>query len=593
MPRNIEASPNNFFPENLISPVEIQRPVGVDLFYSDLAEAQIRRDLSAQAANIFDRVPDVHLDLSQAVDQKLISVDEVSQFYSDLSDFISSDSNHSRLILYLPFQLLPQAGNLTSSQHKFVQSYQNAWIQLLFESDIRSDFVDGDILEPGLGDLPRVRKAAHLVPELLKKGITNTELIQEIIDINNQDEELKSSLSEGLSVNNTVTLVKDNSTFDLTTFTDRLSQIDKKYSPTSGNISSQSIVQKYNPKFLPDSKISPERALWEKSIKREEVINQAVLQIVDLKTIDLLFTIDSTDSAYKILGLKSIFNQNHLIPNFDSLIKKHWHDGDNQIKNTIVTGLSCWYKNKIISQDYLDSFGVKIPDLSSPFPVNLDHLISVDFKNLSQAIDKIKNNSELSEYLYPVFLTFGSKVKGYSKLDSDQDIAVIFKPHTAIEKRDSLLKLIKDIPELKDIDKFSEIWTTQKDNQISFRSFSQVEWGIITPQEVHCILGAVWVGDSSQFQKIRHDFFQQYLDLSRFDSQKDQIRSYFLRQLENDFLQCRLMHKGYHSFYPNQISADFFDQKSIDGQSAFWDPGFRRVATQLFLSRVFLPDLSK
>ena len=30
----------------------------------------------------------------------------------------------------------------------------------------------------------------------------------------------------------------------------------------------------------------------------------------------------------------------------------------------------------------------------------------------------------------------------------------------------------------------------------------------------------------------------------------------------------------------------------IDWKSDYWDPGYRRIATKLFLSRVFLPDLS-
>jgi hypothetical protein len=31
----------------------------------------------------------------------------------------------------------------------------------------------------------------------------------------------------------------------------------------------------------------------------------------------------------------------------------------------------------------------------------------------------------------------------------------------------------------------------------------------------------------------------------------------------------------------------------VDYESAFWDPGYRRVATQIFVSRVFLPDTGK
>jgi hypothetical protein len=59
-----------------------------------------------------------------------------------------------------------------------------------------------------------------------------------------------------------------------------------------------------------------------------------------------------------------------------------------------------------------------------------------------------------------------------------------------------------------------------------------------------------------------------------------------------DNLQYRLMHKGYDIFKPSKRIAGSEHSALIDWNSAFWDEGYRRIATLGFLSKVFLPDLS-
>ena len=81
--------------------------------------------------------------------------------------------------------------------------------------------------------------------------------------------------------------------------------------------------------------------------------------------------------------------------------------------------------------------------------------------------------------------------------------------------------------------------------------------------------------------------------LSTVDKNK---RINWLRQLELEALQYRLMHKGYSRFYPlNAMAETTKTQNSflIDSESAFWDSGYRRLATKLFISRVFLPAIEE
>jgi hypothetical protein len=68
-------------------------------------------------------------------------------------------------------------------------------------------------------------------------------------------------------------------------------------------------------------------------------------------------------------------------------------------------------------------------------------------------------------------------------------------------------------------------------------------------------------------------------------------RMVWLGELERDVLQYRLMHKGYRRFFPPRGGIDRFRAQGLDPESVFWDSGYRRLATKLFVSRVFLPQL--
>jgi hypothetical protein len=57
--------------------------------------------------------------------------------------------------------------------------------------------------------------------------------------------------------------------------------------------------------------------------------------------------------------------------------------------------------------------------------------------------------------------------------------------------------------------------------------------------------------------------------------------------MERDTVLYRLLHKGYERYFP--IQSPYAGATAIDGDSAFYDPRFRRFATELYLGRVFLP----
>ena len=99
------------------------------------------------------------------------------EFFLAIQNLIS-DPEAERLILYLPFSLLPFA------PLGFKNAYRNAWYSLLCSYDVRENFHLGDCFEidarPESG-LERVVKVAHLTPWMLKHGYLTLDELANII----------------------------------------------------------------------------------------------------------------------------------------------------------------------------------------------------------------------------------------------------------------------------------------------------------------------------------------------------------------------------------------------------------------------------
>lgn len=97
----------------------------------------------------------------------------------------------------------------------------------------------------------------------------------------------------------------------------------------------------------------------------------------------------------------------------------------------------------------------------------------------------------------------------------------------------------------------------------------------------YCMVSA-WMGGESvrNLRTIAQDRFLKSLDTT--------LRPQILRRLESGLLQYRLLQKGFQRFYhiSHFATARF---SSIDGDCAFYDENYRRIATQLFAKYVFLP----
>jgi hypothetical protein len=141
------------WPEEIVNDQEFIDQVTSRKFLVELLEASsaaIPRDISLQ----------------DAVSQKYITPKQAADLYESLTKLIE-DPDYKRIILYLPFEYLPNPSVSTTEEldrvmGEFRAKYMIAWNNLLSTQDVRANFVDGDVLEVQSreGDLPRVVKAA-------------------------------------------------------------------------------------------------------------------------------------------------------------------------------------------------------------------------------------------------------------------------------------------------------------------------------------------------------------------------------------------------------------------------------------------------
>ncbi len=622
----------NVNPENESrAAAQMYRPLGVDLYFAGqkkthltqeimnnptlLKEAALRRELNDLLMAAFSKISDPTLSFDAAIEKKLISAPEVAKVYKKLAEFIFADENHGRIILYLPSQLLPQIqaeGGNSPESLEFAAAYIDAWFRLLYESEPRASYVDGDLLEAGMGIPARVRKAAHLVPDLLSCQFIDFSEISLLLEITDESELLE-SLSAGVlvardrhlisdqewesfqqlaltkpEIAKVVSTPKQNKSYDHADFSAALTAIESKYSPDSQFIAA----------------MSSERVKWEKQVAFEKACDdEAVYQAQRVRSGET--TVEEIISAHEIVGIKtigrigkdlvrkSIGEAHEFAQKNRAILEQQWMTESSGIKDAVLTCLSHWQKLGIVDETYLHEFGVEVTDLAQPFPIDLQKRQEADGLYAIEAAKKIGQHPILSRYLFPLVVEVGSRVKGQAGFGTDYDGGIVFRPETPWEKRLEVLQILRrDISELARIEKPLEFWLSSTESGYGLRTAPTEIKTVVNPAQIHLFINSIWTSQTDEFLPIRDDLLNKYLNLARFGEHKEEARGQLLRQLEMDALQYRLMHKSYRRFYPVLTSVGIEHSELIDGESDYWDPQYRRIATHQFLSRVFLPDLS-
>ncbi|MFA6897816.1 MAG: hypothetical protein WC250_00185, partial [Candidatus Paceibacterota bacterium] len=170
-------------------------------------EAEVRLKLTADLEKVFEAIPDADVEIAEALRSKLIKPEVLTRVYDELSNFLETENGAERILLYLPFEILPasdlktESAELDRAAKQFNQSYLRKWRTLLTISDTRANFVDGDIPEVELRSkpLPRVIKAAHFVPKLVEKNLLTADTVVDLLE-NSEDETLSDSLMDAIPV---------------------------------------------------------------------------------------------------------------------------------------------------------------------------------------------------------------------------------------------------------------------------------------------------------------------------------------------------------------------------------------------------------
>jgi hypothetical protein len=415
----------------------------------------------------------------------LLDLDPSPELYKSLTNFLESDSHNSRLILYLPFELIP------SKENEFAEVYLRHWHKMLTINDVRANFMDGDVLEMELRDKPleRVTKAAHLLPKLVEKNLLSITDVINLIE-NNRGSTLGKSMVDTLPVLVDMDLLSEEKMEDI------LKSNGLELTPKKAEA-------------LPEEKVTEARAKW----------------------------LEEKDEPVEI-------------------------------------------------EKYSDQ------QLNIPFAVR-EKFLKNDLDELKVLVKSIESDPELSEYLYPTIILFGSKIKGYGAITADMDIAILVKPSSSPENRSKLKRLIAQKFSHENIKgKVVEFWLEEDHGELNVTDFLNPDSGLADSGWAHVLFEGAWIGDETIIKELHQKLLPGFLYSKDKTIDGADARGIWLEEMERDTLQYRLMHKGYARLFPTLgINTKHADQ--IDGQSAFYDSGYRKLATKLFVTKVFLPQIEK
>lgn len=354
--------------------------------------------------------------------------------------------------------------------------------------------------------------------------------------------------------------------------------------------------------------IPKERLSWERIDKRLQVISRSAkdaatalrMGIVGKEDVRALCERTDEKGEYQLIGIKAIAEvveglgrtnttqAQQLATHFEDVFVNAWNTGSLEVKDAVSNAWYHWAGLGVIEKSFAEKFGLSFPEMDAVFPVDLDNLLQNQLQGIDAVVEGIDNGE-----VYPVFLLFGSQFKGYANKNADVDVASFVKPGVSWSDRKRVVGEVNNLLKDKEgLGKVVEFWLANKGDGLEVADVPLVENAIAEKNWVHVMLGSMWYGKKEDVDRLYKELIPQYVeDTSMPYELHEDRRAFFLREIERDVLQYRLMHKGYARYYPRRGGIGSEHGEGVDSQSDFWDPGFRRVATRLFLSKVFLPKV--
>ncbi len=599
-----------------------------------LEQLKERSELNQRLNYILDCLPRPDISLEAAITQGSITEQQVAKLYESFNELLNKGRDYARFILYCPFEFLPTASSSYSTKElnqasiDFKKSYMEAWRSLLSVHDVRANFVDGDVLEveQRQDDLPRVVKAAHLIPKLVEHGLIKIEEVVALIEESN-DQVLKNSIADALSV------LADLSFITKKEFNILMESKDPFVVDIARTIASNMEAKKVEPEekletatFLSIQKelnkecdsieaekydgLTKKRQTWLREKKRQTVI-EAQSDIISRSIQENKFTITEASNfltteanavsqqtliegirkAVEMVALNNPKEAQALYNNYQETLLTLWKTNDPNTKETIIKIFRRLKHLNIIDNKQLIELDIVTPKLAGPFSENLQ-LMKKEIDNIRETIASVELNPELSQLIYPVVLAFGSRLKGYGESNSDIDMAVYVKPGMPFNERAKLQGLLnKTFSHEKIRGEIIEFWLEEKGDKLNIRNFKETDSQLGESYWAHIIFGAAWLGKKEVINELQKKILPSYIYETDLVIHDHPARNLYLEEMERDILQYRLMHKGYEKNFPSFGGIHITHADKIDGNSIFWDSGYRQLAIKLFTSRVFLPKI--
>ncbi len=597
-----------------------------------LEQAAARKRFRRQLNSLLVLLPRPDMTLEMAIEKGHVAEAQVAEIYVSLSELLD-DLDYRRLALYLPFEFLPNknwrpSGVLGYAASRFRHAYLEAWRSLLSVRDVRANFVDGDIIEMShrTGDLSRVVIAAHLIPKLVESGLMEAKDAVMLLE-ESKDPVLRDSLADTLPVLADLGFFSDEELESMEESDDWLvrgvaqsivfgkrktseSEARSKKAITCDSVQQELAATFSRPETQDFGDLPIKRQKWLKREMKRKAIERAGKEIGDAivagsfaKEVVSGLTASDTGGESCVALIEGIRNAIETVESADSeralklyarfkqVLLKLLENDNPEVREALSKTFRRFFRLGIVNEKLLAEMEIANPELAGPFSKNLK-LIREEIDDIKAMTESIAKHQELSRLIYPIVLVFGSRLKGYGAHNADIDLAVFVRPGTPFEERRRLQELLDETFGHELVrDKIVEFWLSDCSDGLEIIDFPDPDAALGESYWVHILFGAAWLGEEDVISELAEKLLASYL----YDTGKTidgyDARSVYLEELERDTLQFRLMHKGYENFYPPYGGIHVSHSEGIDGQSVFWDSGYRQLATRLFISQVFLPKI--
>lgn len=597
-------------------------------------QAETRETLHTELAALYEHLPNAEMDARDGIASGLIDAHMLATTYESLSHFFEQDDANRRAALYLPFELLPTtstdgSAQLRQASERFASIYTKSWRELLSEHDVRANFVDGDIPEPELrtAPLPRVVKAAHLIPKLVEKKMLS---VSDVLDIlkDSTDDTLTDSIIDTLPVLNDLELLtaedykameqssdplvaglardwrteqhREQAAEKMTTSATELMDL---LDASIESMSTQTIAQQGGT-ALRDRWLASETTRIQIDAyarKMSILLQNGAMSAQELAAYlgherplsHTLTAIEAARGAVEAAAQGDGHTASKTFETYRGFFDSAWTIEDSEVRDELESAYYRLYNTHAIDAETLAQKGLMPPTLGVPFSERT-HETENDTHTMEEVAARIEQDPVLSNYLYPVALTFGSRIKGYAKKSADLDVAIFVRPGISFEKRQELQAHIKEIFSHERVGgKALEFWLKESGKELSIQDFENPDNALGDSTLAHVLFNGAWCGNTDAIKELHERVLAGYLYSKDKTVLGKDARGVWLSEMERDMLQYRLMHKGYARFFPQQGGIHTPHADAIDGESMFYDSGYRRLATQLYLQNVFLPQLEK